>query len=87
MPTRSVVVAAAEGLHARPASVFVRAAKASSVAVQISKGAQPPVPATSILSVLMLGAKQGDAVVLTAEGDGATEALEALARVLEDREP
>lgn len=83
MSTREATVAAAEGLHARPAALFVQAAKATGVAVKISKDDKKPVAATSILSVLSLGAKQGDKVVLEAEGEGAEAALDALVEVLE----
>ncbi|MFV0428749.1 MAG: HPr family phosphocarrier protein [Arachnia sp.] len=84
MSTREATVAAAEGLHARPASQFVQAAKATGVAVKITKGEKGPVSASSILSVLSLGAKQGDVVVLEADGEGADAALESLVAVLED---
>lgn len=86
MPTREATVAAPEGLHARPASLFVQAAKACGVPVSISKGDKGPVSATSILSVLGLGAAQGDRVVLEAEGDGAEEALASLVELLEKAE-
>ena len=71
MSTREAVVAATEGLHARPAATFVQAAKKCGVPVQISMGDKGPVPATSMLSVLGLGAHCGDTVVLSAEGEGA----------------
>lgn len=38
-----------------------------------------PVDASSILGLMTLGAKHGDEVVLTAEGEGAEAALDALA--------
>jgi phosphocarrier protein HPr len=41
-----------------------------------------PVPANSMLSVLTLDAKGGQAVVLSAEGEGADDALDALAELL-----
>lgn len=83
MSTREATVAAAEGLHARPAALFVQAAKATGVAVKISKDGKKPVSASSILSVLSLGAKQGDTVTLEAEGEGAEAALDALVELLE----
>lgn len=83
MSTREATVAAAEGLHARPAAQFVQAAKASGIPVRISKADKGPVSATSILSVLGLGVQQGDIVVLEASGDGADEALDKLVAILE----
>lgn len=82
MSTREAVVAATEGLHARPAATLVQAAKKCGVPVQISMGDKGPVPATSMLSVLGLGAHCGDTVVLSAEGEGAEAALDALVAVL-----
>jgi phosphocarrier protein len=82
MPERTVVVASKVGLHARPAAVFVKAAAAQPLAVTIAKPGGDPVPANSILSVLTLDAKGGQEVVLSAEGEGADDALDALVELL-----
>ncbi|MEV6344723.1 HPr family phosphocarrier protein [Actinoplanes sp. NPDC051851] len=82
MPTRTVTVGSASGLHARPAKLFVEAAAAAPVKVTIRTGEKKPVPAKSMLSVLALGAKKGTEVILEAEGDGAEEALDGLAALL-----
>lgn len=82
MPSRTVAVASASGLHARPAALFVKAAKAQPVAVTIKTGDKGPVPAGSMLHVLSLGAGHGAEVTLEAEGEGAEEALETLAAML-----
>ena len=86
MPQIQVKVAAAEGLHARPAANFVQAAKAQPVEVLISKEGKEPVSAKSMLKVLGLGAFKDDIVTLSAEGDGAEEALAALAKVIAESE-
>ena len=82
MPTRTVAVGSASGLHARPAKIFVEAAAAAPVKVTIRVGEKKPVPAKSMLSVLALGAKKGTEVVLEAEGEGADAALDDLAALL-----
>ncbi|BAL91331.1 putative phosphocarrier protein HPr [Actinoplanes missouriensis 431] len=82
MPTRTVAVGSASGLHARPAKIFVEAAAAAPVKVTIRVGDKKPVPAKSMLSVLALGAKQGTEVTLEAEGDGAEQTLSDLAALL-----
>lgn len=79
-----VIVGSRIGLHARPAALFVKAAARQSVPITIRKGDGPPVDARSILRVLALGAKNGDLIVLEAEGDGANEALDAVALVVEE---
>jgi phosphocarrier protein HPr len=82
MPSRTVAVGSASGLHARPAALFVAAAAAQPVAVTIRTGEKKAVPAKSMLSVLSLGAKKGTEVTIEAEGDGADTALDALAELL-----
>jgi phosphocarrier protein HPr len=79
---REVVVGSRIGLHARPAALFVKAVAEQPVKITIRKGDGSPVDARSILRVLALGAKNGDTVVLEADGDGAVEALEIVARVV-----
>lgn len=79
MPSRTVTVASASGLHARPAALFVAAAGAQPVTVTIRIGDKPAVPARSMLS---LGAKCGTEVILEADGEGADAALDALADLL-----
>ena len=83
MPERRVVVAIAEGLHARPAALFVNLAAQQPVAVTIRKADGEPVPASSILSVMGLGAGPGDEVVLASDDDAAGPSLDALATYLE----
>ncbi|WP_432548206.1 HPr family phosphocarrier protein [Kineococcus sp. SYSU DK004] len=83
MSTRTAVVGSRVGLHARPASLFVQAATATGLPVTIAKDGGDPVDARSILMVMGLGAQHGERVVLTAEGEGADEALDRLAELVE----
>jgi phosphocarrier protein HPr len=83
MAERRVVVGSKVGLHARPAAMFVQAAAKQPVKVTIAKAAGGnPVDARSILSVLALDIRGGAEVVLTAEGDGAEQALDELAALV-----
>jgi phosphocarrier protein len=85
MAQRTVTIGSSVGLHARPASLFVRAATATGLQVTISRDGEEPdsaVEAASILAVMGLGARHGERVVLRAEGDGADEALDRLAELL-----
>ncbi|GAA1402118.1 HPr family phosphocarrier protein [Oerskovia turbata] len=81
---RTVTVAIAEGLHARPAALFVAEAGKQPVAVTLTKEGAETVDAASILGVMTLGAAAGDQVVLATETDGAEAeaALDALAEFL-----
>ena len=56
------------GIHARPAAQFTQAVTASGCTVTIAKEGGNAVPAGSILSVMGLGIKQGDAVVIDVQG-------------------
>ena len=82
MAERHVTIGWAEGLHARPASVFVRAATAVGVPVTINKVGGAPVNAASMLALLGLGAAGGDEVVLTSDAEGADAALDRLAKLV-----
>jgi phosphocarrier protein len=82
MALREVIVGSRVGLHARPAALFVKAVAEQSVKITIRKGEGAPVDARSILRVLALGARNGDTVILEADGEGADEALDAVARVV-----
>ena len=82
MATRTVTIASSVGLHARPASLFVQAAGESGLDIEIGRPGDESVDATSILGVMALGAKHGEEVVLTADGDGAEEALDGLVALL-----
>jgi phosphocarrier protein len=82
MPQRTVTVASRHGLHARPAALFVKAAAAQPVPVRIGVPGGKAVDARSILGVLSLGVATGAEVVLEAEGEGAEQALDALAGLL-----
>jgi phosphocarrier protein len=82
MSQRTVTIASSVGLHARPAALFVQAATATGLPVQINKPGEEPVDARSILGVMALGAKHGEEVTLTADGDGADAALDGLVELL-----
>lgn len=82
MPTREVTIASAVGLHARPASLFVQEVAKLGVKVTIAKAGGPGVDASSLLGVMSQGIKHGEVAVLTADGEGAEEALDHLAAFL-----
>jgi phosphocarrier protein HPr len=81
MAERTVTVASAHGLHARPASLFVQAVASSGLAVELVKG-EKTLNAASILGVISLGIEHGDTVTLRAEGDNAEAVLDTLSAIL-----
>jgi len=85
MAVRHVAVASADGLHARPAALFVKAATDTGIAITITKaGSDGHADARNILAVLALDVRHGDEVVLQADGDGADAVLDRLAALLQD---
>lgn len=82
MPSRTVTIASSVGLHARPAAIFVEAVSDSDLDITIGRPGDEPVDAASILGVMTLGAKHGETVELTAEGEGADEVLGSLVALL-----
>lgn len=84
MAERRVTIGWAEGLHARPASIFVRAASGTGVPVTVAKTGGNPVNAASMLAVLGLGAQGGDEIVLASEAEGSEGALDRLAKLVSE---
>ncbi len=61
------------GIHARPAGLLVKAAKALDSTVIIEKAGGGSASATRLMALMMLGIGQGDTVTVTVEG-GSEEA-------------
>jgi len=82
MIERTVRIGSANGLHARPAKLFTKAAADSGVKVTITKAGGKAVNAASILAVISLGLGKGDEVTLRATDDTAGAALDTLVALL-----
>jgi phosphoenolpyruvate-protein phosphotransferase len=81
MPEQTVVVTVPEGLHARSAAEFCRAATTFDARVRLRSG-RGEADTSSVLEVLSLDVRAGDAVTVVAEGDEADQALDALVGLL-----
>ncbi|MDR1573331.1 MAG: HPr family phosphocarrier protein [Clostridiales Family XIII bacterium] len=73
-----------EGLHARPASLFIQCAKKYASNITITKGLDSA-NAKSIVSVLGLAAAKGNEITISAEGDDERPAVEALKKLMDDK--
>ena len=63
------VIKDAQGIHARPAGVLVKAIAKADAEIKLKKdGDDRVVNAKSIMAVMSLGVKQGNEVTITAEG-------------------
>lgn len=86
MIERKATIASRVGLHARPAAIFAEAVGEYPIEITIAMEGEPAddaMDASSILSLMSLGASNGDVVVLRTEDDGAAETLDALVKILE----
>ncbi|WP_336787206.1 HPr family phosphocarrier protein [Paenibacillus sp. MMO-177] len=81
MVEKAYVVMNPTGIHARPAKKIVEAAKICEGTVYIEKGGRK-VSAKSLVNVLSIGAKQNDTVTVSAEGEKAEAAVDAIGAVL-----
>lgn len=71
------------GLHARPASLFVKEASRFSADIKVLKDGKE-YNAKSIMGILSMGAGKGDTILIQAEGDDAKDAVEALVKLVND---
>ncbi len=85
MVTRETTVTNRSGLHARPASDFILAAKRFEAKVTIRRAGQntPAVNAKSIARLLGEGISQGDRIEICADGADEAEAVDNLVKLVE----
>ena len=81
---REVRIANQRGLHARASAKFVSMASQLPAQIEVEKDGHR-VCGTSIMGLMMLGAAMGDTITIHAEGDGAEDAVAALAELVERR--
>jgi phosphocarrier protein len=81
---REIQVTNKLGLHARPAAMLVQAASRFKSEIKLKKE-DVEANAKSILSVMMLAAEVGSYVILKAEGEDEAQAVEALAKMFEEK--
>lgn len=78
MPSTTVTVGSAVGLHARPATLIADAVAASGQEVTLSLEGGDPVDAGSALMIMTLGAELGTTVVVTADDESTLETIAAM---------
>lgn len=86
MIQRLVTVRVKDGLHARPATQFVKLAKTFESTVELRRGQESAANAKSSVKLMLLGVKEGDALTLLADGADAEAAVDALSRFIETPE-
>ena len=80
---KSITIKNKQGLHARPAALFVQIANKYNSDITIQKGRQK-INGKSIMGIMMLEAGAGSKIVITVSGEDAGEAMGELQNLLEE---
>lgn len=78
MPSKTVTVGSAVGLHARPAALISQAAGELGSEVTLAVPGGDPVDASSALLIMTLGAGKGDSVEVSGDDQDAVDKIAAL---------
>ena len=78
---KELIVKNKQGLHARPAALFVQIANKFDAKVTVSRGKEE-VNGKSIMGILTLGAEKDSKIVIEADGSDARDALVELEKVV-----
>jgi len=78
---KEVSITSKDGLHARPAALFVQIANKYISQITVSKGDET-VSGKSIMGIMMLAAEKGSKIIIRAEGEDAKEAVLELKNLL-----
>lgn len=78
---KKVIIKHKQGLHARPAALFVQIANKFESSISVRKDDQE-VNGKSIMGILMLAAEKGSQVYIRADGADAKKAVEELEKLI-----
>jgi phosphocarrier protein HPr len=82
---KKITVKNKQGLHARPAALFVQIANKYDARITLRRGAEE-VNGKSIMGILMLGAEKGSTIIIEADGHDAHVALVELEKIIASEE-
>ena len=80
---KELIVKSKQGLHARPAALFVQIANKFDSRITVRRDKEE-VNGKSIMGILMLGAEKGSVIIIEAEGEDAHSALSELEKIVTD---
>jgi phosphocarrier protein HPr len=83
--TKKMIVRNKQGLHARPAALFVQIANKFDSRITVKRDKEE-VNGKSIMGILMLGAEKDSEIVIQLEGEDAQAALLELERIVTSEE-
>lgn len=78
MPSTTVIVGSAVGLHARPAAIIAEAAEKYDAEITLAVEGDDPVDAASPLLIMTLGAEKGASVTVASDDEAAVAEIAAL---------
>ena len=81
---RQLIISNKRGLHARASAKFVQTAESFDAVVEVEKDGQT-VGGNSIMGLMMLAASQGSHIDVTAQGKEASEVLDALEKLVNNK--
>lgn len=82
--TRTLPIINQRGLHARASAKFVQCVEQFTARITVSRDGQS-VCGTSIMGLMMLAASRGCSIEVTASGNDAEDALDAIGTLVADR--
>jgi phosphocarrier protein len=82
---KELIVKNKQGLHARPAALFVQVANKFDSRITVKRDDEE-VNGKSIMGILMLGAEKNSVIIIEAEGDDAPLAIEELEKIITSEE-
>jgi phosphocarrier protein HPr len=82
--SRELLIINKRGLHARASAKFVQMVDTFDAAITVSKDGMT-VGGTSIMGLMMLAASPGSSIVVSASGNQAAEALDALDQLIQNK--
>jgi|YNPMSStandDraft_2_1061718.scaffolds.fasta_scaffold00073_13 phosphotransferase system HPr (HPr) family protein len=83
MVQKDILIKLEDGVHARPAALFVEKANSFKSSIKIVKD-NIEVDAKSIMSIMMLGLTFGTKITLKVDGEDESEAIEALYKFIDN---
>ena len=82
---RKITVKNKQGLHARPAAVFVQVANKFDARISVMREEdKEEVNGKSIMGILMLGAEKDSVIIIEADGSDAEKAIEELSKLVNE---
>jgi len=79
--SKTITISMKEGMHTRPAAIFVREAGKFQSEIRLTSS-EVTVNGKSIMGILMLALGEGAEVIITAEGPDEENALDSLSEIL-----